>query len=175
MHVCCDGFCVKGKNVVTCWHASSWVRCFVFAVSQVHSFAGLSIYPRLESESYSHHQNGMGRCHGEGGGSADVSAISVHPDVIYVVTCNDKIGCSTLSHRHGGTPAKETITHYLFECPAYHNEQHDLDRALGRHSRDLESIMASKKCTRELLRFIGRTKRLKKPFGDVTQHLDEGI
>ena len=40
-----------------------------------------------------------GRCHGEGGGSDDPCAISVHPDVIYVVTCNDKIGCSTLLHR----------------------------------------------------------------------------
>src|SRR6267378_3196772 len=39
-----------------------------------------------------------GRCHGRGRGCDDMSAVSVHPDVIYVVTCNVEIGCSTLSH-----------------------------------------------------------------------------
>ena len=39
-----------------------------------------------------------GHCHGEGCGCDDVAAVSVHLDVIYVVMCNDKIGCSTLSH-----------------------------------------------------------------------------
>ena len=41
-----------------------------------------------------------GRCHGKGGVSDDVSTVSVHPDVINVVTCNVGIGCSTLSHHH---------------------------------------------------------------------------
>jgi hypothetical protein len=63
VHVQCDGFCVKGKNVVAHWYASLQVCCFMFAVSQVHSFTGLSIYPCLESELYSHHQNGMGPIH----------------------------------------------------------------------------------------------------------------
>jgi len=40
-----------------------------------------------------------GRFHGRGGGYDDVSTVSVHPDVIYVVTWNVEIGCSTLSQR----------------------------------------------------------------------------
>src|SRR6267143_1952171 len=83
---------------------------------------------------------------------------------LFRLKCIDTDKCQACNDRQGEIPAKETITHYLFECPAYSNERHDLDRALGRHSRDLESIMASKKRTRELLRFVGRTKRLKKPF-----------
>ena len=30
-----------------------------------------------------------------------------------------------------GTSSRETVTHFLFECPAYQDEQHHLDAALG--------------------------------------------
>ena len=52
-----------------------------------------------------------GRCHGKGGVSDDVSTVSVHPDVINVVTCNVGIGCSTLSQR--GLESKEELFNEL--------------------------------------------------------------
>ena len=60
----------------------------------------------------------------------------------------------------------ETVVHYLFECQAYVAERHDMDRALGRHSRDFKGIMASMKGVKELLKFIGRTARFKNTLGD---------
>jgi ribonuclease HI len=92
---------------------------------------------------------------------------------LFRLNCVDTDKCQACINRQEATPAKETVTHFLFECQAYQYERHDLDKALGRHSRDLEAIMSNKERTRELLRYIGRTKRLKKTFGDVTQHLLE--
>jgi len=68
---------------------------------------------------------------------------------LFRLRCIDTDYCQACTPWQGAMLAKETITHYLFECPAYHNEWHDLDRALGCHSRDLESIMASKKHMRD--------------------------
>jgi hypothetical protein len=60
----------------------------------------------------------------------------------------------------------ETVVHYLFECQAYAAERYDMDKALGRYSRDLKSIMASMKRVKELLKFVGRTARFKNTLGD---------
>ena len=87
--------------------------------------------------------------------------------------CTNTDKCQACFSRQGTLPARETITHFLFECPAYSYERHDLDEALGRHSRDLESILASRKRTRELLRFVSRTGRLKRSFGDLAQRVDD--
>jgi hypothetical protein len=35
------------------------------------------------------------------------------------------------------------VIHYLFECQEYAAEPFDMDRALGRYSRDLKGIMTS--------------------------------
>ena len=67
--------------------------------------------------------------------------------------------------RHTDTP--KTVTHFLFECPAFDYERHELDRDLGRSSRDLKEILSDPDSTRVLLRFIGRTKRFKE-LGDVS-------
>ena len=64
---------------------------------------------------------------------------------------------------------KETVTHFLFECPSYEDERHTLDRKLGWLSRDLRAVLSEKEPIRELLRFIGRTKRVKTTLGDVSQ------
>jgi ribonuclease HI len=60
----------------------------------------------------------------------------------------------------------ETITHFLFECPSYDCERHDLDAKLGRSSRDLKTILADPDKARDLLSYIGRTRRFK-DLGDV--------
>jgi hypothetical protein len=68
-------------------------------------------------------------------------------------------------HRHIDTP--ETVTHFLFECPAFDYKRHDLDRELGRSSRDLKAILSEPDSTRVLFRYIGRTRRFK-DLGDVS-------
>ena len=42
-----------------------------------------------------------------------------------------------------------------------------MDRALGHHLRDLQGILASLDRVKELLKFIGRTARLKMMLGDA--------
>jgi len=92
---------------------------------------------------------------------------------LFRLQCVDSDKCQACATRRGVIPTKETVAHFLFECPAYRYERHDLDRALGRHSSNLESILADDKRTRQLLRYVGRTGRLKKPFGDVAQQLSD--
>ena len=61
----------------------------------------------------------------------------------------------------------ETVIHYLFECQAYAMERYDMDKALGRYSRDLQGILASLDRIKELLKFVGRTARFKTTLGDA--------
>jgi len=65
-------------------------------------------------------------------------------------------------------PAKETVTHFLFDCPAYATERDDMNQKLGRHAGDLKLIMSTTDGIKELLRYVGRTKRLSNILGDVT-------
>jgi hypothetical protein len=63
--------------------------------------------------------------------------------------------------------ATEIFTHFLFECPAFDYERHDLDRKLGQSSRDLKTILSEPDNIRVMLRYIGRTRRFKQ-LGDVS-------
>jgi ribonuclease HI len=92
---------------------------------------------------------------------------------LYRLNCIDTDRCLACADRPGITSTKETVTHFLFDCPAYQNERHHLDTALGRHNRSLEHIMSEEKSIRELLRYIGSTKRFKRTHGDVTPSLNE--
>ena len=93
---------------------------------------------------------------------------------LYKLNCIDTDRCLACTDCPGITSTKETVTHFLFDCPAYQNERHYLDRALGRHNRSLEHIMTKEKSIRELLRYIGSTKRLKRTHGDVTPSPQRG-
>jgi len=61
----------------------------------------------------------------------------------------------------------ETVIHFLFECQVYVAEQYDMDRVLGRQSRDLQGIMASLDGVKELLKYVGRMARIKKTLRDA--------
>ena len=61
----------------------------------------------------------------------------------------------------------ETVVHFLFECQTYAAEWYNMDRVLGRHSRDLWGILASLDRVKELLKFVGRMARLKTTLGDA--------
>jgi hypothetical protein len=64
--------------------------------------------------------------------------------------------------------AVESVHHFLFECRAYCNEWHLLNHLLGRKASSLKFLLSHKKGLQEVLKFVGRTGRLKKGFGDVT-------
>ncbi|KIJ94159.1 hypothetical protein K443DRAFT_110852 [Laccaria amethystina LaAM-08-1] len=69
----------------------------------------------------------------------------------------------------------ETVVHFLFKCQTYTGESYNMDRALGRHSRDLRGNLANLDRVKELLKFVGRMARLKMTFGDAigdVSHLD---
>ena len=69
----------------------------------------------------------------------------------------------------------KTVIHFLFECQVYAAERYDMDRALGRQSRDFQGIMSSLDGVKELLKYVGRTARFKKTLGDAlgdVSHLD---
>ena len=56
----------------------------------------------------------------------------------------------------------ETVIHFLFKCPTFDYERHDFDHKLGAQSRNLRTILGNKEHVKELIRYIGRTGRLKK-------------
>jgi len=49
-----------------------------------------------------------------------------------------------------------------------------MNRKLGRHAGDLKLIMSTIDGIKELLRFVGETKRLRNTLGDVTPQSEEG-
>lgn len=59
------------------------------------------------------------------------------------------------------------MIHFLFECQAYAAERFDMDRAQGRHPRDLKGILGSMSRIKEFLKYVGRTERLKASLGDT--------
>ena len=61
----------------------------------------------------------------------------------------------------------ETVIHFLFKCQEYAEEHYDMDKALGRHLKDLQAILASSDYIKELLKFIGRMARFKKTLVDA--------
>ena len=67
------------------------------------------------------------------------------------------------------------MIHFLFECQAYAAERYDMDRVLGRQSRDFKGFMASLDGVKELLKYVGKTARFKKTLRDAlcdVSHLD---
>ena len=63
---------------------------------------------------------------------------------LFRLNCADTDKCKACYTRWGATSPRETIMHFLFNCPAHQNERHYLDTALGRRSRDLSYIMSQK-------------------------------
>ncbi|KAG7094368.1 hypothetical protein E1B28_007969 [Marasmius oreades] len=66
-----------------------------------------------------------------------------------------------------GNSKPETVNHFLFECPTYRKERHLMKQKLGRGADSLAHLLLGKKDTlRELIKFTGRTGRLKATFGE---------
>ena len=86
----------------------------------------------------------------------------------------DSDRCQVCAEGGASDTAVETITHFLFDCPAYQDKRHEMDNLLGQHSRDLE-FLADKKRIQVLLRFVGCTQRLKKTFRELEIRLEEDV
>ena len=57
--------------------------------------------------------------------------------------------------------SEETVHHYLFDCRAWKHELWLLGCSLGRASKSLRSLLNTERGIKELLKFVGRTKRFK--------------
>ncbi|KAG2052019.1 hypothetical protein BDR06DRAFT_938349 [Suillus hirtellus] len=62
---------------------------------------------------------------------------------------------------------KETIHHYLFDCPQYRQERHILSNALRRDATSISYILTSEKAIPHLSKFINSTGRFKPTFGEM--------
>ena len=80
--------------------------------------------------------------------------------------CN---ACYLTTRRH----RDKTVKHFLFECPEYKWERADMDRTLGHNSRDLQILLSEEKNVKALLKYIGKTKRLKITQGEVPPQPNE--
>ena len=69
--------------------------------------------------------------------------------------------CPKCERTAGVEAVPETVGHYIFECPAYEDEQWELGRALGRRDLNLKNLMSSEKGLRALTKFIAKTGRFK--------------
>lgn len=76
----------------------------------------------------------------------------------------DTSNCNTCQGQE--PPAKETITHFLFECQPYNKEWHELDCKMRRDSRDLSTLLRSEKGIKALVSYIDKTGRLTHTKGD---------
>jgi len=74
---------------------------------------------------------------------------------LFRLRCINTDICQACLTQQGATSAKETVTHFLFDCWAYQYKHHDLDRALSHQNRHLEYIICNKKSIQILLKYIG--------------------
>ena len=59
-----------------------------------------------------------------------------------------------------GPPTKETIMHFLFKCGTVNKEWHELDKQMGKDSRDLPTLLSSNKGVKALVSYINRMRCL---------------
>jgi hypothetical protein len=79
-------------------------------------------------------------------------------------------------HRIGKSPTHcphcperdETIHHFLFECPRFNLERHQLANALRRQATDLRFLLTEDVAYKPLMRYIKNTGRFNDTFGEIT-------
>ena len=74
--------------------------------------------------------------------------------------------CQTCHENNRGN-REETLKHYLFKCPTYRWERSEMDRKLGRDSRNLKALLSNTKGIKTLLKYIGQTGRITLYIGEV--------
>ncbi|KAG1793726.1 uncharacterized protein HD556DRAFT_469962 [Suillus plorans] len=62
----------------------------------------------------------------------------------------------------------ETVHHYLFDCPQYAQERHQLANTLRRQATSISFILTAEEATKPLMRYIRKTGRFKPTFGEIS-------
>jgi ribonuclease HI len=68
--------------------------------------------------------------------------------------------CQECTNREDGVP--ETVKHFIFECPAYTEKWHIMERVTGTRQDDLRTIMKDLKKLKALTAYVNQTGRLKR-------------
>ena len=62
---------------------------------------------------------------------------------------------------------RETVHHYLLECPKYNAQRARLESEIGTAARSLKSLLNSPNTLKALFRYIHDTGRFKSTYGDL--------
>lgn len=62
---------------------------------------------------------------------------------------------------------RETVMHYLVDCPAYENLRIALTDALGRAARSVAVLLGRAYAIEPLFKFIAGTRRFEESYGDL--------
>jgi hypothetical protein len=60
----------------------------------------------------------------------------------------------------------ETVHHYLFECRAWRHVRHLMSMEAKRNASSLKFLLGTKEGMKIVLKYVGRTRRLNKTFGE---------
>ncbi|EPT01447.1 hypothetical protein FOMPIDRAFT_18855, partial [Fomitopsis schrenkii] len=63
--------------------------------------------------------------------------------------------------------ARETVTHYLLDCPKYGNTRARLQRKIGSAAHTLRYLLAEPGTLKPLFQFIHETRRFAATYGDL--------
>lgn len=62
---------------------------------------------------------------------------------------------------------KETVLHFVLQCPKYALQRRAYFGPLGRNGQRLDYLLSTKEGTKRLFKFVNATRRLHQTFGDL--------
>lgn len=71
--------------------------------------------------------------------------------------------CQACLDGEDGLQCRETVRHFLFECPSFGQEREEPIGKIGRNHLDLQDIMSNTDSMRALATFTSKIGRFKKP------------
>ncbi|PBK86317.1 hypothetical protein ARMGADRAFT_940865, partial [Armillaria gallica] len=66
-----------------------------------------------------------------------------------------------------GVEVKETVHHFIFECPKHQSLRTDMKKGMGRGATSMRSIMENITTVKALLKYIGKTWRFQATMGNI--------
>ena len=82
---------------------------------------------------------------------------------LHRINKTDSNTCRPCHNANAINPPPETITHFLFDCPAYAQQRIELATKIGHQHLNLPDIMSNPDHLKALLKYIRKTKRLQNP------------
>ena len=62
---------------------------------------------------------------------------------------------------------KESVHHYLFDCPMWQHEQWHMGQSLGRKAKSVDCVLNTPKGIKEVIRFVDCMGRFTSTFGEI--------